>query len=487
MCAKKNWQPIRYIGNGISNTFKAMFPFERLTKDYRLEIEPVIQRAKEVKESIHKELVQHSGIRQLSLQVLRAAEKSKEVSEQSSHPLAFHKIPLYLLILVVIWCGYWIYCHFYHVSTVRFAIQERDTSFVTKKIGGRLALEFIPDAGSVDGLKMLEDRKADVCFVQGGVEIPETYHRLTLPEKETILFLLKKGKNPQEIQQVLTSVEGQGSHLLAAKILEILGKQNISFIHDWTKLTDDSSFVIPENIDAVLVSKSLLEAKNLKALKRLFEKGFVVQSLDLGIWGDSQSYLQRARVRTGYFLLEPSIPDAPKETYLVNTYLVSHHSFNPIKLRAIANLFYPKDILQSKDEEAAVKDFLERADAFSQIFMSAAFFLIALFGIGVLAHRRRFNELNTLISLINIHQSAKDLYDESDPEVCKRYRHYLAYCSDLLGIIDVITGYYAQEDSTLLFNGFCSVIHQRCMNLKVNIQLKIHQSALKHLETIASK
>lgn len=486
MSNTKFWQPFFALGRCIATALKAMFPFEKLTKDYRLEIEPVIERAREVKESIHKELVQHGGIQQLSSQILRAAEKSKEVSEQGSHPLAFHKIPMYLLLLAIAWGGYWVYRNFYHISTVRFAAQERDAGAVTQKIQSRLSMQFIPDAGSMEGLQMLQENKADICFIQGGVEIPEAYHRLILPEKETLFFLVKKNKSIKDIQVVCTSVALQGSHILARKVLEILGKKDVAFVHHWTKLTDDSSFNIPDDVDCVVVSKSAQESKNLQAIKKLIASGFVFHSLDLGVWADSQPYLQKTRIRAGYFFLDPCIPDTPKETYLVNTYLVAQPSFNPLKLRAIANLFYPKDILQIKDEDSVIKDFLERADAISQIFMTTAFFLIALFGMGVLAHRRRFNELNTLISLINIHQSSKDLYDESNPEVCVRYRHYLAYCSDLLGIIDVITGYYAQEDSTLLFNGFCSVIHQRCMNLKINIQLKIHQSALKHLETIAT-
>ena len=199
---KKSWNPFRFLWNFIANTFKAMFPFERLTKDYRLEIEPVIERAREVKEEIHKELVQHGGIRQLSTQVLRAAEKSKEIAQQSSHPLAFHRLPLYLLILAVIWGGYWIYKHFYKIFTVRFALQERDTTQITKKIKGRVSLKFLFDEGSMEGLKMIQEDRADICFIQGGVEIPETYHRLTLPEKETLLFLTKKGKSLENIRIV---------------------------------------------------------------------------------------------------------------------------------------------------------------------------------------------------------------------------------------------------------------------------------------------
>jgi hypothetical protein len=43
----------------------------------------------------------------------------------------------------------------------------------------------------------------------------------------------------------------------------------------------------------------------------------------------------------------------------------------------------------------------------------------------------------------------------------------------LLGLIGVITGYYAQENSSLMYNRLVGVIHERCSGLKINIQLKI--------------
>jgi hypothetical protein len=50
---------------------------------------------------------------------------------------------------------------------------------------------------------------------------------------------------------------------------------------------------------------------------------------------------------------------------------------------------------------------------------------------------------------------------------------YLSLCSDLLGLVSMIGGYYTQENSSLLFSGLPEIIHQRCDGLKINIQLKI--------------
>jgi hypothetical protein len=46
-------------------------------------------------------------------------------------------------------------------------------------------------------------------------------------------------------------------------------------------------------------------------------------------------------------------------------------------------------------------------------------------------------------------------------------------CSDLLSLISATSGYYTQENSSLLFNNLSEVVHQRCDALKINIQLKL--------------
>jgi hypothetical protein len=50
---------------------------------------------------------------------------------------------------------------------------------------------------------------------------------------------------------------------------------------------------------------------------------------------------------------------------------------------------------------------------------------------------------------------------------------YLELCSDLLSLISAVSGYYTQENSSLLFNNLSEVVHQRCDALKINIQLKL--------------
>jgi hypothetical protein len=70
-------------------------------------------------------------------------------------------------------------------------------------------------------------------------------------------------------------------------------------------------------------------------------------------------------------------------------------------------------------------------------------------------------------------QSNKDVLGLSDSGKKAENLLYLSLVSDLLGVISMISSYYTQENSSLLFNNLSEVIHQRCDGLKINIQLKI--------------
>jgi hypothetical protein len=71
-----------------------------------------------------------------------------------------------------------------------------------------------------------------------------------------------------------------------------------------------------------------------------------------------------------------------------------------------------------------------------------------------------------------MHQSSCDLIGEPPEKVVENVA-YLSLCADMLGLIGVLTGYYAQENSSLLYNNLSSIIPERCDALKLNIQLKI--------------
>jgi hypothetical protein len=72
-----------------------------------------------------------------------------------------------------------------------------------------------------------------------------------------------------------------------------------------------------------------------------------------------------------------------------------------------------------------------------------------------------------------MHQSDKDVLGVAGDDLRQENLLYLSVCSDLLGLISVISGYYAQENPSLLYSNLLDIIQRRCDGLKLNIQIKI--------------
>ena len=133
------------------------------------------------------------------------------------------------------------------------------------------------------------------------------------------------------------------------------------------------------------------------------------------------------------------------------------------------------DTLSEQGFELSVTEageMLSGIDAFLGILITIGVAFLALMGIDAIAYRKQFNELNSIISLISMYQSTSDVLAES-PETVAHNVKYLSVCADLLGLIDVLTGYYTQENSSLLYNNLLTIIPERSNSLKLNIQLKI--------------
>ena len=122
---------------------------------------------------------------------------------------------------------------------------------------------------------------------------------------------------------------------------------------------------------------------------------------------------------------------------------------------------------------ADASEIFQGIEAFLGIIVNIGLAFLALLGLDMLAYRKQFHELNSLISLLSMLQSNKDVLGLTDPKKRAENLLYLGLASDLLGVISMIASYYTQENSSLLFNNLSEVIHPRCDGLKINIQLKI--------------
>ncbi len=228
--------------------------------------------------------------------------------------------------------------------------------------------------------------------------------------------------------------------------------------------------------------KDLGEHKALDAVERLTAAGFRLTSPDLGAHAIGLPYLEPAEIPRGYLSQDPPIPEQPLATYSVATYLVARRGLTPRLLAASAHLLdVDANTLTQRGFEPTLGEaaqVLQGLDAFLGVLVYIGLAFLALLGLEATTYSRRFHELNTLISLISMHQSDKDVLGLTDDAQRRENLLYLSICSDLLGLISVIGGYYSQENSSLLYSSLLDTIHERSNAMKLNIQTKIMHASI---------
>jgi len=461
----------------------------------RLRIGPVVQNALDVKTRVERELPHHTGLMSLAAGVATAAREAEQAAQRLRRPLGVHRLPAAFLAIALLLLFAWIYLQFFRTVTLKVALPDRDAQALQNRIlqDNRINFEKIPVTGSREAIDMVSHGKADLGFVQGGIEIAIRLPRLETPNPEIVLWFVRSSvASPGDVRRVLTSVEGAGSHSVGQAFMKAwkLDAQ-IEYVHDWKLLTDSGKYELPDNIDAVFVVKDPSDDKTLRACDRLADAGFRLTSPDLGARLAHLEYLHPYVVPAGFLRSVPPYPAEPVSTYSVTTYLVAREWMTPRMLAAASHLLDGKPLSMSdvryEPTLGETSEIFQGLDAFLGIIINLVLAFLALTGLEMMAYRKRFHELNSLVSLISIHQSSKDVIGVTDVRVRRDHLLYLSLCSDLLGLVSMIGGYYTQENSSLLFSGLPEIIHQRCDGLKINIQLKILHATIKTdpLETVA--
>ncbi|MEZ6107975.1 MAG: hypothetical protein R3B96_18150 [Pirellulaceae bacterium] len=182
------------------------------------------------------------------------------------------------------------------------------------------------------------------------------------------------------------------------------------------------------------------------------------------------------------------MPAAPLESAQVSTFIVAREGLTPKLLAATGHLLdaHGPSISESSFEldVTTTSEVLQGAEAVLSILVYIGLAFLTLLGLEVMTYRRRFNALNTLVSLISMHQSNKDVLGIRDKQELQNNLLYLSTCSDLLGLVGVIAGYYAQENGSLLYNGLLSVVGERADALRLNIQIKIMHASIETLAPV---
>lgn len=443
----------------------------------RLDIGPVVRRADEICETVQSRLTSHRGLTRASHGVAAAAREAEQVARRLKRPLGLHRMPALFLFASLGLFGLWVWYQFFHVSELTIALSARDAVALKRNVETRVRFVPLETIGSRLSVKAVVHGEADLAFVQGGIDFPDNLLHTELESSELVLFYLRDGiPGPAAVRKVLTSSEGQGSHTLAQKFFRIWDiDQQVSFTHDWRDLTDSPDAPIDENIDAVFVVKDPMSEKITRMAARLQAAGFHAASPDIGASVLRLPYLHETEIRPGYFDPLAMIPPESVKSYRVSTYLIGRPDLTPRQIAAASELLKEQDHFQTDGftpDVGSASEVVQGFEAALGVIVYIGLASLALLGLDLFAYRRRFNELNSLVSLISMHQGEKDVV-LGTPSERSHNVEYLGVCSDLLGLISVITGYYAQENSSLMYHRLFEVIHERCSGLKLNIQLKI--------------
>ena len=236
-------------------------------------------------------------------------------------------------------------------------------------------------------------------------------------------------------------------------------------------------------MQAVFVVKDASDPVTIKTLNVLYSQGFRLRSPYLGSIAENFDFLEETKIQPGYLDLAPPVPSEEIITYRIPTYLVARRDLTPRLLAVAASVFdsQPVSITESDYSPTASNagEMFQGVEAFLGIIVNIVLAFLALLGLEMMTYRKRFHELNSLVSLLSMLQSNKDILAVEDIGLRNENLKYLSTVSDLLGLISAISGYYTQENSSLLFNNLSEVVHQRCDNLKLNIQLKILHAGIR--------
>lgn len=447
----------------------------------RLEIRPVIKQAAAVEARVRSELPTHEGLQRATLLIVNAAKKAEEVAASMKRPWSPHRLPVMFLGAALLGLLAFLYWQFFHVSTLTLALPDRDAAEIRQHVATdhRINVQLVDVPGSREAAALLEKGEVDLGFIQGGVPVPQGLLRLETPARELVLFFLREGvTGPAHVKKVLTSVEGEGSHSVAQAFFKEWGASP-GWVHAWKDVTSSADYVVPADVDAVFVVKDPADEKSLVGAERLAMAGFHLTAPALGVRASRFDYLQPTTLPRGHLRVDPPLPAETVETFSVTTWLVARDGLTPRRLTQAAQVIeaHPGTITEKsfRLSSGEASELFQGVDAFFSLLVNIALAFLALLGLDVVAYRKQFHELNSLVSLIAMLQSNKDVIGVPTEQHGENVL-YLGLCSDLLSLISVISGYYTQENSSLLFNNLSEVVHQRCDALKLNIQLKLLQS-----------
>lgn len=447
-----------------------------------VKIAPVIAEAERIAERVRREMPTHPGLASLADCVVTAALEAQTVSQNLRRPVGLHRLPIVFVATALIGLGWLLFHELFRVSVLKIGLSDRDAVKLRTQLDRRVQFRRVETRGSSDSLQRLIRGEVDIAVVQGGIEPSAApagggdWPSIPLPGDELVLLFARPKSQPNQLRRILTSMEGQGSHVVAQALVRCWATTaQVTYVHDWQRLVQDPSYVVPADVDGVLVVKDPTSAELDGVAAKLDRAGLQLVSPYVGAHALRMRFLQETTIKTGYLSPGAGLPATDVQSYSVLTRLYLQPRLDHNQLAAVKHLVRDQaDQISGGFEPTLEKtsELLQGVEAALGILVYIGLGFLAVLSLDVYTYQNRFSELNSLVSLITMHQSSRSAIQTTAKPRAEEVA-YLRVCSDLLGLIGVITGYYTQQNTSLMYNRLLEVIHNRSSSMKLNIQLKI--------------
>ncbi len=454
-------------------------------QETRLRMQRLVDGARKVQQRSSECAPPDTAVVELATDVVEAINLAARRIARMRSPLSLPKVRVYLIISAVAALIWWAYANYLQPKVVTVAATAEDIAVLEERVRRNNIpnIKFMVSPGSPDNIVLVEEKAADVAIVQGGAELPAGLTMFGSVHKEHILYFVRDDGPDVTVPRVITYKEGQGSHLLGEIFFRLWGYETVSWIHSWDQIGSDASHVIAPDATAIFIVVDPANSITGNAIRRVSNAGFHLRYPDIGVTATRLPYLNRIDVPPGYYhLTDPSVPgDRARNvhTYTVDKYMVASRSLTYAQkatLRRAFELGSRIEALPSTFLHTQGISLTADIDHALAVIVNFVIIIAALFGLEILIYRHYVHELNSLISRISLLQAERDLHDIDDREKQKPNIIALELCSDLLGLISSLAGYYGQENAALMFQGLTGSVHNRANTLKINIQLKILQA-----------
>ena len=456
-----------------------------LPKETRLRMQRLVDGARKVQQRTSACASPDTAVVELATDVVEAINLAARRIARMRSPLSLPKVRVYLISSAVAALIWWAYANYLQPKVVTVAATTEDIAVLEERVRRNNIpnIEFVMSPGSPDNVVLVEEKAADVAIVQGGIQLSASLTVLGSVHKEHILYFVRDDGPDVTVPRVITYKEGQGSHSLGEIFFQLWGHETVSWIHSWDQIGSDASHVIASDATAIFIVVDPANPITGNAIRRVSNAGFHLQDPDIGVNATHLPYLNRIDVPPGYYhLTDPSVPgDRAKNlhTYTVDKYMVTSRSLTYAQKTTLRRAFELSSVtrgLPSTFLHTQGTSLMADVDHALAVIVNFVIIIVALFGLEILFYRHYIHELNSLISRISLLQSERDLHDIDDREKQKPNIFALETCSDLLGLISSLAGYYGQENAALMFQGLTGSVHNRANTLKINIQLKLLQA-----------